>query len=126
MSRPSTTPILLHTATRMTNAAPSLIDRRRRVGWTALICLCVAAVGLATSTTDTVWSAAAMRIGIVLGALWLCFPTATRPAAWTALTRGRLIAIVIGAILMNRLKFALPFLGIAAAVIWFIRPRTKR
>ncbi len=109
----------------MTNAAPSLIDRRRRVGWTALICLCVAAVGLATSTTDAVWSAAALRIGIVLGALWLCFPTATRPAAWTVLTRGRLVAIVIGAILMNRLKYALPFFGIAAAVIWFIRPRSK-
>ena len=38
-----------------------------------------------------------MRIGIVLGALWLCFPTATRPAAWTILTRGRLITLVIGA-----------------------------
>ena len=110
----------------MTNAAPSLIDRRRRVGWTALICLCVAAVGLTTSTTDNVWSAAAMRIGIVLGALWLCFPTATRPAAWTVLTRGRLIAIIILAILMKRMKYALPFFGIAAAVIWFIRPRAKR
>lgn len=110
----------------MTNTDTSLIDRRRRVGWTSLICLCVAAVGLATSTTDNVWPSAALRIGIVLGALWLCFPTKTRPAAWTALTRGRLVALVIGAILMNRLKYALPFFGIAAAVIWFIRPRAKR
>jgi hypothetical protein len=110
----------------MTNTETSLIDRRRRVGWTAVVCLCVATVGLTTSTTDNVWSAAAMRIGIVLGALWLCFPTSTRPAAWTVLTRGRLIALVIGAILMNRLKYALPFFGIAAAVIWFIRPRAKR
>ena len=110
----------------MNNPDTSQIDRRRRVGRTALICLCVAAVGLATSETDTVWSAAAMRIGIVLGALWLCFPTATRPAAWTVLTRGRILVLVVGAIFWNRLKYAMPFIGIAAAVIWFIRPRTKR
>ena len=110
----------------MTNAEPSLIDRRRRVGWVALVCLCAAVAGLVTSTTDEFWPAAALRISIVLGALWLCFPTKTRPAAWAALTRGRIVALVIGAILMNRLKFALPFFGIAAAVIWFIRPRAKR
>ena len=26
-----------------------------------------------------------MRVGIVLGALWLCLPTKTRPAAWAAI-----------------------------------------
>ena len=105
---------------------PSPIDRRRRVGWTALACLCVAAIGLATTEENSVWAAAAMRIGLVLGALWLCFPTKTRPAAWTVLTQGRLAALVIGALLWPRIKAAVPFLAIAAIVIWFIRPRTKR
>ena len=105
---------------------PSPINRRRRVGWTALACLCVAAIGLATTEENSVWAAAAMRIGLVLGALWLCFPTKTRPGAWTVLTQGRLAALVIGALLWPRIKAAVPFLAIAAIVIWFIRPRTKR
>ena len=110
----------------MNTPDPSLFDRRRRVGWTALACLCVAFVGLATAEENSVWAAAAMRIGFVLGALWLCFPTKTRPAAWAVLTQGRLAALVIGALLWPRIKAAVPFLAIAAIVIWFIRPRGKR
>ena len=110
----------------MNTPDPSLIDRRRRVGWAALACLGVAVVGFATEGRACVWAAAAMRIGFVLGALWLCFPTKTRPAAWAVLTQGRLAALVIGALLWPRIKYALPFLAIAAIVIWFIRPRGKR
>ena len=105
---------------------PSLLDRRRRVGWTAMVCLCVAFVGFATEGRECVWAAAAMRIGFVLGALWLCFPTKNRPAAWAVLTQGRLAALVIGALLWPRIKSAVPFLAIAAIVFWFIRPRGKR
>ena len=113
-------------ASPMNTPDPSLIDRRRRVGWTALACLCAAFVGLATTEENSVWAAAAMRIGLVLGALWLCFPTKTRPAAWAVLTQGRLAALVIGALLWPRIKSAMPFLAIAAIVLWFIRPRGKR
>ena len=105
---------------------PTLIDRRRRVGWTVLICSCIAVAGLATEGRDCVWAAAAMRIGFVLGALWLCFPTKTRPAAWAVLTQGRLVALVLGALFWSRVKYALPFLAIAGIVLWFIRPRGKR
>ena len=112
----------------MNNAEPSPIDRRRRVGWSAIICLVVAALGYALSEADPVWPAAALRVGIVLGALWLCFPTKTRPAAWAALTNGRMAILIIGALLWNRLmrlKFAMPYLALASIFIWFIRPRKK-
>lgn len=105
---------------------PSIFDRRRRVGWTAIVCICVAVVGFATTEENLVWAAAAMRIGFVLGALWLCFPTKTRPAAWAVLTQGRLAALVIGALLWPRIKSAIPFLAIVAILLWFIRPRGKR
>lgn len=104
----------------------SLFDRRRRVGWTAFICVGMAVVGFATEGKDCVWGAAAMRIGFVLGSLWLCFPTKTRPAAWAVLTQGRLVFLVIGALFSGRIKLALPFLAIAGIVLWFIRPRGKR
>jgi hypothetical protein len=112
--------------TQMNIPDPSFFDRRRRVGWTAMVCVCVAIVGFATEGNECVWAAAAMRIGFVLGALWLCFPTKTRPAAWAVLTRPRLIALVIGALFWSRIKYALPFLAIAGIVFWFIRPRGKR
>lgn len=110
----------------MNIAEPTISDRRRRVGWAALICWLIAVAGLSTEGRDCVWAAAAMRIGLVLGALWLCFPTKTRPAAWAVLTQGRLIALILGAVFWSRVKYALPFLGIAWLVLWFIRPRTKR
>ena len=112
--------------TQMNIPDPSYFDRRRRVGWTAMVCGCVAVFGFATEGNECVWAAAAMRIGFVMGALWLCFPTKTRPAAWAVLTKGRLVAIVIGALFWSRIKYALPFLAIAGIVLWFIRPREKR
>ncbi len=110
----------------MNTPDPTLIERRRRVGWSVLICSCIAAAGLSTEGRDCVWAAAAMRIGFVLGALWLCFPTKTRPAAWEVLTQGRLLALVLGALFWSRVKYALPFLAIAGIVLWFIRPRGKQ
>lgn len=110
----------------MTAADPSLIDRRRRVGWIALGCLLLAAVGFATSGTDSAWPSAAMRVGVVLGALWLCLPTKSRPAAWSVMSRERLAVIIVTAMLINRLKYALPLLAIAAVLGWVLRPKKRR
>ena len=119
-------PSIYEVVAQMNTPQPPFFDRRRRVGWAALVCVCVAVVGFATEGKECVWAAAAMRIGFVLGALWLCFPTKTRPAAWAVLTQRRLVAIVIGALFWSRIKYALPFLAIAGIVLWFIRPRGKR
>lgn len=89
----------------------SLFDRRRRVGWTAFICVGMAVVGFATEGKDCVWGAAAMRIGFVLGSLWLCFPTKTRPAAWAVLTQGRLVFLVIGRSVLGPNQIAAALLG---------------
>lgn len=111
----------------MTGAEPSLIDRRRRVGWIALACLVLAVAGLVSpNSRDTMWPAAAMRISIVLGALWLSLPTSRRPDAWSSLTRGRLAIIVLVAVFINRVKFVLPLLAAAGIAAWIIRPRKKR
>jgi hypothetical protein len=103
-----------------------LINRRRRVGWITLGCLVLAAVGFATAEKDSVWPAAAMRIGIVLGSLWLCLPAKTRPAAWAAFTPGRLMVIILAAMLINRVKFMLPMLVIAGILGWILRPKKRR
>lgn len=110
----------------MTDSEPFLINRRRRVGWITLGCMALAVGGFATQEKDSVWPAAAMRVGIVLGALWLCLPARTRPAAWAAITRGRLLVIIGMAILINRVKFVLPLLAIAGVLGWLLRPKKRR
>lgn len=102
------------------------IDRRRRVGWVAIACLVVATGGFAAEGFESAWAAAASRVGIVLGALWLCLPTRTRPAAWASLSPGKVAAVGIAAVLMNRIKIFLPFLAVAGLIVWALRPRNKR
>jgi hypothetical protein len=110
----------------MTESVTSPIDRRRRVGVVTIVCFVVAMIGLNTAGTDSAWPAAALRISIVLGALWLCLPTSQRPAAWSKLTRGRLAVIVLAAVFINRLKFFVPLLAVVAVFAWIIRPKKRR
>jgi len=110
----------------MTVSDPSLIERRRRLGWAALGCLILAVSGLMFGSEDSVWPAAAMRISIVLGAIWLVLPVTPRSAAWPELTRSRLAMIVLAAVFINRVKFLLPILLIAGIAAWIVRPKKKR
>lgn len=109
----------------MSNTEPALMGRRRRVGWITLVCFTVAIAGLAAGYGDSAWPAAALRISIVLGAIWLCLPTKRRSAVWSSLTANRLAVIVLTAVFINRLKFLLPILVIAGIAAWIIRPRKK-
>ncbi|MEY3175181.1 MAG: hypothetical protein RLZZ436_3095 [Planctomycetota bacterium] len=103
-----------------------LQQRRRRVGLVTLVCGVTAAAGFIFATPDAVWPAAAMRIGIVFGSLWLCFPDGRRRAAWSVLTPGRLFLVAIAAWYASRLKYALPALGVLLVLLRFLRPPANR
>ncbi len=110
----------------MTASEPFLIDRRRRVGAIAVGCFAVAVVGFFTATKDSAWPSAFMRVGIVLGSLWLSLPAANRSATWTSLTRGRLAAIVLVAVAIQRIKFLLPIVAVGGILLWISRPKSRR
>ena len=110
----------------MSELETSPVDRRSRIGVVALSCLAIAILGLLLADENSAWPAAALRISIVLGSLWLCLPTAQRPAAWARLTRGRLAVIVLITVFINRLKFLLPALLIVGIAAWLIRPKKRR
>lgn len=101
-------------------------QRRRRVGWVALIFGLSAGAGFIFAPGDSAWPAACLRIGIVFGALWLCLPVRKRPAVWNQLSAGRLLALAVGAILVNRLKYVFPVIGILTVLIWILKPRLGR
>jgi hypothetical protein len=103
-----------------------LVDRRRRVGIIALVCGLLSAYGLWGGYQDSAWPAACLRIGIVLGALWLCLPVNRRPTVWNGLGRGRLAVLVLIAVFVNRIKVLFPILLVIGIVIWIVRPKKRR
>lgn len=100
--------------------------RRQRTGAVALICLISALGGFLFAEPGSAWVAAAMRIGIVFSALWLCFPTRTRPAAWAVFSPVRLVLIALCAYYFQRIKWFLPALAIFAVLYSILRPRIKK
>ncbi|MFO0998909.1 MAG: hypothetical protein U0936_01090 [Planctomycetaceae bacterium] len=104
----------------------TLVDRRRRVGIIALACGLLSAFGLWGGYQDSAWPAACLRIGIVLGALWLCLPVSRRPTVWNGLGRGRLAVLVLMAVFVNRIKVLFPILLVIGIVIWIVRPKKRR
>ena len=113
--------IVLENQTEDPNA--ELAKRRRRVGLVAAVFGIAAGAGFALAPENSAWPAACMRIGIVFGALWLCLPVKRRPKVWNNLSTGRLIALAVLAILINRLKYLFPFIGVLTVLAWFLRPR---
>ena len=104
-----------------------LVSRRQRVGWFAVACLAAAAIGFAVQGYENTWASIASRVGIVLGTLWMCLPTETRPAAWSAMTPGRLALVVAAVVLSYRVSIKyLPFLVAAGFLGWLLRPKKKR
>ena len=104
----------------------SLVDRRRRVGIIALACGLLSAYGLCGGYQDSAWPAACLRIGIVLGALWLCLPVSRRPSVWNGLGRGRLAVLVLLAVFVNRIKVLFPILLVIGIAVWIVRPKKRR
>lgn len=103
-----------------------LQQRRQRVGLVTIACGITAVTGFIFAPPDSVWPAAAMRIGIVFGSLWLCFPSGRRKAAWSVLTPGRLFLVAIAAWYASRLKYALPALAVLLLLLRFLRPPARR
>jgi hypothetical protein len=101
-------------------------SRRQRTGAVTLICLISALGGFLFAEPGSAWVAAALRIGIVFGALWLCFPTRTRPAAWAFFSPVRLVVIAVSAYYFHRIKWLLPFLAILAILLSILRPRVRK
>jgi hypothetical protein len=107
-------------------AADELQQRRRRTGFVTIACGLIAAVGFVFASPDDVWPAAAMRIGIVFGALWLCFPSGKRRAAWAVLTPTRMFLLAVLAWYGTRIKFLIPAILVLFVVLRFLRPRNRR
>jgi hypothetical protein len=105
--------------------------RKLIVGIVGLVCLATAA-GLFFFTADGLESpamAVAMRLGIMLGALWLALPSQGESIAWQKTIPIIVTVIVVLAFFARSAKvlaYAIPIAIVVGIVLAFIRPRTNR
>ncbi len=67
-----------------------------------------------------------LRVGLVMGALWLALPAGVRPAAWAGVTWTHLLTILFALFLVARFRQAvIPVLIAVITVGYYLRPRGK-
>ena len=97
---------------------------RTLVGVIAALCLATGLVVGVLIDFANLWCAAFIRVGLVMGAIWIALPTRDREAAWANLSPGRFIAVLVFSVmLVSRPRVFLPML-VGIAILWFfLRPR---
>lgn len=104
------------------------------VGFLALALLGTAAVlwiVQLSSTSDgaglRMWTAACVRVGMLMTALWLALPADGRQAAWAGISKETLIGFVIAAVALARLQLRvlLPLFVLLVIIGLVLRPRSK-
>ena len=101
-----------------------LRKKRGFVGLFAVVCI-AGAGGLEFVSASDGFQAALLRVGLLLGAFWLAFPTKNRPAAWANVSWLTVGVLVMLAVLIPRFRYALPVLLIGTAIGWLVRPRRR-
>jgi hypothetical protein len=104
-------------------AADNCGMRRHVVGILAIGFLAAAAALLIWPVVDaTFWLGVALRLGIVLGAMWLAWPQLARLPAWLAAV---VLVVAAAAVLLARHKLTLLVVTAALLIAAVVRPRTR-
>lgn len=102
---------------------------RSLVGVLALICL-TAWIGIWSIWPDSeewkMWQAGFMRVGLVMSAFWLALPGRNRPAAWTNVSPGIFVGLILAvAGIAVRPRLVIPLLVVVSVIGFFLRPRER-
>ncbi len=103
-----------------------LHQRKRRVGIAAALSLIAGGAGLWFADETSFWPAALVRVGIVLGALWLTVSASPGRFGWQKLSREKLGLIILIAAFFRWIKVLIPALLVIAILIWVVRPKARR
>ncbi|MBW3541680.1 MAG: hypothetical protein KY476_15535 [Planctomycetes bacterium] len=86
------------------------------------------ATGAAGENDSTVrmWQGACLRVGLLMGALWLALPSKNREAAWANFSLP-MLALFVGIVVAvaMRPRIAIPLLIVLGLAALIIRPRAK-
>lgn len=86
--------------------------------------------GLIAHDASQLWAGAFMRVGVVLAAFWLALPTRSREAAWARVPIWKVVATLVGLLVIVRSRIPFQILipvGVVVGVLWIIlRPKPAR
>lgn len=71
-------------------------------------------------------AAGCIRVGLLLGALWLALPTRTRPAAWANVSPYVVVGVVVALLFVRQMRIFIPLLIVVGILGLLLRPRPKR
>jgi len=75
---------------------------------------------------NQMWAAAFLRVGLLMGALWLALPGKGKEAAWAKVSTNTLLGLFLAVLgIAWRPRIAIPFLLVLGILALFIKPRTK-
>jgi hypothetical protein len=105
----------------------SITLNRWLVGIATIGCFAASVIVAIAAPSEQFWWGGLLRAGVVLGALWACPPTKTRPAAWADFSPWA-AALFGGTLLLAILR---PRVGIPAVVVllvlrYLFTPRRRR
>lgn len=105
---------------------PPLVNR----ALVGLLAIGLTVGGVLTVTLDSYenpWAGSLIRVGVVLGMLWLALPTATRPAAWSGMSPWITVVVVAIAILAARRPWLFfPLAGTVVFATLVLKPRPRK
>lgn len=111
----------------MTNPDDKITISRTMVGVLTIGCFVLAGVVKMVWPSDAMWFAGFIRVGLVMGALWLALPTKTRPAAWANVSPATFVGLLVGAVLLPRYPRVVVVSGIILLALNFVlKPRGSR
>ena len=112
-------------ASRKTQVTEQDSGKRLLIGLITVGCLIAAVVSALVGDWQTASTAALIRVGIVMAALWLAYPRIQRRAFWKRSSRRIIVGLVLVALTIKQLRFILPTVAVVLIVLWFVRPKKK-
>jgi hypothetical protein len=108
-------------------AQRSVAVNRTLAGLLAIGCGIAGVVLCVTRGIEDPLGAGFIRIGVVLGALWVAMPTRTREAAWARVSPWAVVGVVLAAVVfVKHLRILLPMALAIVIVGYVLRPRSSR
>jgi hypothetical protein len=101
------------------------IVNRSLVGALAAACCGVGAALWFGWPDQEAFAAGCLRVGLLLGAVWLALPTKTRPAAWASISPAVVVVVVLALLLVRQLRVFIPLLVVVTLAALVLRPRSK-
>jgi len=101
---------------------------RTLVGLVTIACfVAAAAIWVFDLEQEHLWLSGFIRVGLLMGALWLALPSGRRPAAWAHVSPATIPLLLVAIVILIRVPFRIAVLVLVVLVVaaLVLRPRGR-